>query len=178
MMKTSPGNRSKWMGYLLPLLLVLAVIGFRYWYFTPVAAAGVLAPDFRAVTLSGAEFSLSSYRGKPTLLHFWGSWCGPCRRQHPELVALAKAAGEELQIVSVAIEKDRQRWEAAIQKDGLFWSAQIMDATTSLKFLNGPISDLYGVNQVPTEFLLDQHGRVVLTNPTPSEIQQFLENAR
>jgi thiol-disulfide isomerase/thioredoxin len=177
-MKTLPGSSSIWGSYLVPILIVLAVVGFRYWYFTPSAGAGKLAPDFEAVTLSGEDFKLTDYRGQPTLLHFWGSWCGPCRQQNPNLVDLAKATSGALQIVSIAIEKDRKRWEAAIEKDGLFWPAQIMDATTNLKFLNGPISDLYGVNQVPTEFLLDKDGRVVLTNPSPEQIRKFLKDAR
>ncbi len=176
-MKTSLG-KSKIIGWLIPLLLVGGFYLARHWYFTPSANDGELAPDFTAQILDGSEVSLSDFRGQPVLLHFWGSWCGPCRRQHPELVKLVNERREEFKVLSIAIEQDEERWKRAIAKDRLNWVEHTMDATSSLRFLNGPISDLYGVNEVPTEFLLDADGHLVATNPTFAEIRQFLDNAR
>lgn len=176
-MKISPGSR-KVGSVIFPFLVIAAVLLGRQWYFTPNASAGDHAIDFTATTLAGKSFSLKDARGQIVLLHFWGSWCGPCRRQNPELVKLARELGDELRIVSIGIEQKKERWQAAIQRDGLFWPDQIMDTSSSLKFLNGPISDLYGVNQVPMEFLLDKEGKVIATNPDFTTIRQYVNDAR
>lgn len=169
-MKTWLGKTIKNFGFF--ALVLAAAFWFRNWYMTPNVAAGEPAKDFTALALNGKEFSLQDLQGRYVLLHFWGSWCGPCRRQNPLLVETAKQLGNKLVPVSIAIERDSSRWQAAIKRDGLFWPHQVMDKTSNIKFLNGPLSDLYGVNQVPTEFLLNPAGEVIATNPSFQEIIQ------
>lgn len=176
-MKTLLGKQ-RLLGFLMPLLILLGAYFFQVWYFTPSASPGEAAPDFSAQLIDGSQFRLSDYRNQPVLLHFWGSWCGPCRRQNQELVKLVQERGDEFTVISIAIEQNEARWKQAIAKDQLNWREHIMDATSNLRFLDGPISDLYGVNQVPTEFLLDANGQLVATNPTFNEIRQYLNNAR
>lgn len=175
-MKTSPGSRHL-VSFLFPILLILAVVLGRQWYFTPNTSNGEAAKDFSATTIDGQPFSLADTRGEVVLLQFWGSWCGPCRVKHPGLVNLKRELGDQLRIISVGIEQKEQNWRAAIVKDGLFWSDHILDKSSSTKFLNGPISDLYGVNEVPTSFLIDQEGKVVATNPSFNIIRQFVADA-
>lgn len=176
-MKIWPGSRHL-VGVLFPFLIVVAVLLARQWYFTPDAETGEMAPNFTGRTLAGKAFDFADTRGQITLLHFWGSWCAPCRRQHPGLVRLARELGDDLQIVSVGIERDSTAWRAAIQRDDLFWPDHLLDATGSLRFLSGPISDLYGVNEVPNKFLIDVDGHVVIHNPEPDAIRQFVSDAR
>lgn len=177
MMKTWLGKFLRNGGY---FLLGLALVwSFRTWYMQPNFSGGEMAANFSATSLNGESFQLSDFRGRFVLLHFWGSWCAPCRRQNPALVATIRQLGlEKIQPISIAIEKDSSRWQKAIQQDGLFWPHQVLDATNSLKFLNGPISDLYGVNQVPTDFLIGPKGDVLALNPSFQQIQQIIRDAR
>ncbi|MEM7573878.1 MAG: TlpA disulfide reductase family protein [Bacteroidota bacterium] len=160
MTKISPGKKLL-QSWGLPLLLLGLVFVFRWWYFQNNFEAGETAADFSGQLLDGSDFQLSQLRGDYVLLDFWGSWCRPCRAEAPELRALHQEAGDRLQIVSVAIERNSEHWQTAIAQDQRNWPYHLMDATSSLKFLNGPISDLYGVNQVPTHFLINPAGEVV-----------------
>ncbi|MEM8582740.1 MAG: TlpA disulfide reductase family protein [Bacteroidota bacterium] len=158
-----------------PIVAVIALIGFRIWYFTPNYDEGEVAANFSAELLNGDRFELSDLRGSYVLLDFWGSWCGPCRREAPTLKAIHEEAGDRLAIVSVAIERSAQNWQRAIEQDERNWPYQIMEETSSLKFLNGPISDLYNVNQVPFHFLIDPDGKVVGVNMGWNEILSAVE---
>jgi thiol-disulfide isomerase/thioredoxin len=156
------------------IVLVLTV-GFRIWYFTPAVAPLSPAKDFTATAPNGQEFSLKDLRGQYVLLDFWGSWCAPCRRESPHLVDLNDAYPDKLNIVSVAIERDSAAWQRARAQDARLWPLQAMDQSSSLRFLNGPISDLYGVNQVPTHFFINPEGLVLGINLPFEEIRQILD---
>lgn len=153
----------------IPLILLAAYFGGRAWYFTPSVGSEELATDFTAVRADGQSFSLSDLRGGYVLLDFWGSWCGPCRRESPALVALQ----DKVTIVSIAIEKDSSRWQRARTQDARLWPYQVMDKTESLKFLGGEVASLYGVNQVPTNFLIDPDGYVVRVNVPLESLEEY-----
>lgn len=161
------------------LLLILLYFGGRYLYFQPRYESGERAPDFSGRLIDGSDFSLAQLRGRHVLLHFWGSWCGPCRRENPELRQLYREfafaeSGPELAIVSVAIERDSLRWQEAQLRDGLDWPYHLMDATESLRFFGGPIAALYGVRAVPTHYLIGPNGALLLADPSPAEVRAFL----
>jgi len=145
----------------LPLLLLLAYFGGRAWYFTPSVSTDELAKDFTAVRADGQSFTLSELQGSYVLLDFWGSWCGPCRKESPELVRLHEELGDRLNIVSIAIERDSSAWIRARTQDQRTWPYQVMDHTESFKFLGGSVASTYGVKQVPTSFLIDPAGKVL-----------------
>ena len=155
----------------IPFLLLVAWFGGRYWYFTPSVATEDLAADFLAVRADGRAFRLSDLRGQHVLLDFWGSWCGPCRRESPTLRAVNEQFADRLTVVSVALERDSSSWQRALRQDGRDWPHQVMDRTGSLKFLSGEIADRYGVKQVPTNFLIDPEGRVVGVNVALESLQ-------
>lgn len=156
----------------IPLIILAAWFGGRAWYFSPAFGKEDLAADFTAVRADGLPFSLSDLRGQYVLLDFWGSWCGPCRRESPALVALNKAASQQLTIVSIAIERDSSAWLRAMAKDTRDWPHQVMDQTGSLKFLGGEVASLYGVNQVPTNFFIDPNGKIIGVDLPLSEINR------
>lgn len=158
--------------FFIPLALLAVYFGGRAWYFTPSVGTEELAADFTAVRADGQPFNLSDLRGNYALLDFWGSWCGPCRRESPALVALNKQWSDKLTIVSIAIEKDSSRWQRARTQDARLWPYQVMDQTESLKFLGGEVASLYGVNKVPTNFLIDPDGYVVGVNVPLAEIPE------
>ena len=166
--------------------LIIAIIGVyigKYFYKKPRFVNGEVAKEFTATNIDGTKFSLSDLEGKYVLLDFWGSWCGPCRQENPGLTALYnKYKNEKLgksdgfEIVGIAVEFDENRWRNAIQKDQLNWSYQILDLTTSTKFFNAPVANIYGVKQLPTKYLVNPDGRIVGVNQSTEEINAFFES--
>lgn len=160
---------------LIPILAILLYLGGRHFYFQPKLVNGAGAPDFSGVTAEGQPFALSDLRGKYVLLDFWGSWCGPCRKQNPELVALYNQYRDKgLEIVSVGIESSEQSWRNAIEKDGMAWPYHLLDLTESKRFFQGPIADLYGITSVPTTYLLRPDGKVIAVNPTAEDVKKII----
>lgn len=173
-------NRSS-LSILIPLLAVAIYMGGRYFYFKPRFIQGEKAPAFTAVLADGDPFSLESLKGNFVLLDFWGSWCGPCRRQNPEWVALYRkyeGAGipgaNGFVIVSVGVESNPVRWKSAIRQDSLYWPYHIFDQLDNSRGFNSPLALLYGVKQLPTSFLLNPKGVIIAVNPSPKDVAATL----
>lgn len=95
--------------------------------------------------------------GKVTLIDFWASWCGPCRNENPNVVALYNEFHSKgFNIIGVSLDSDLEKWKQAIKKDNITW-IQI----SNLKEWNEPIAKIYEVNQIPSTFLLDASGKIV-----------------
>jgi thiol-disulfide isomerase/thioredoxin len=162
-------------------VLVLVLLG-RYLYMKPVQKEGEKLPPLEAIRLDGQPFSLEKMRGRYVVLDFWGSWCGPCRRANPELVALYQQFGQAsfadaagFSIVSVGIEEDKDRWLNAINRDGLVWPDHILDLSSSLRFFNSPIAAAFGIRQVPTTYFIGPSGDIIAINLPPDQIRRYLE---
>jgi len=126
---------------------------------TVAAAAnlGNVAPDFTAPNPEGKSISLKQSLGKVTIVDFWASWCKPCRAENPNVVALyAKYHAKGLNILSVSLDKDASAWKAAIAKDKLTWNH-----VSNLKEFEDPIALQYGINAIPTIFVLDAKGVII-----------------
>jgi peroxiredoxin len=118
---------------------------------------GGKAPDFSAKNPEGKQISLKESMGKVTIIDFWASWCGPCRGENPNVVALYKELhAKGLNIIGVSLDKDAAKWKEAIAKDGLVWP-QI----SNLKFWDEPIAKQYNVESIPATFILDAKGVIV-----------------
>lgn len=119
---------------------------------------GDKAPDFTAKTPDDKDLSLKEVLGKKaTIIDFWASWCGPCRKENPHIVALYKKYHDKgLNIIGVSLDKEESAWKNAIAKDQLNWFH-----VSNLKFWDEPIAHLYGVEQIPAPFLLDAEGKVI-----------------
>ena len=168
------------------LILLMGALVFlgRYAYMTPNYLEGQPAPQFEGKLTNGEAFKLSSFRGKYTLIHFWGSWCGPCRMENPLLQDLWMAFKDKsfkdasgFEIISIAIEEDAQSAERAIKQDRLSWTTHITEVSESLKFFNSPISNIWGVNQVPSTFLLSPEGNIIGYNLSTHQISQLLNES-
>ena len=119
---------------------------------------GSTPPDLKFKDPQGKERSLYDLRGKYVLIDFWASWCGPCRRENPNVVALYnKYKNKGFEIFSVSLDKQQDRWVQAIQQDQLSWPNHVSD----LKGWSSEASQLYGVSSIPHTLLLDQEGRVI-----------------
>jgi len=113
--------------------------------------------DFSAPNPEGKVVSLKESLGKVTIVDFWASWCGPCRKENPNVVAIYKELHSKgLNIIGVSLDKDASKWKEAIAKDGLTWTH-----VSNLKFWEEPIAKQYGVESIPATFILDASGKVV-----------------
>lgn len=134
-------------------------------------APGAPAPDFELPTADGRRVSLASYRGKWVLLDFWASWCGPCRRESPEVVQLYQQfKGRNFDILGVSIDvtSARSQWLKAIADDKLPWT-QASDLRP-----DNAAATRYSVAAVPQNFLIDPSGKIVATNLHGDELKATL----
>lgn len=131
---------------------------------------GAMAPEISLPTPGGKEVSLSSMRGKYVLVDFWAAWCGPCRKENPNVVrAYQQFNGENFTILGVSLDNDKDKWVEAIAKDNLTWT-HISD----LKGWQSVAARDYKVNGIPANFLIDPEGRVIATNLRGDELSAKL----
>lgn len=131
---------------------------------------GATAPVFTLVSDKGEQLSLSSIKKKLTIIDFWASWCGPCRAENPNLIALySKWKDKGLEIISVSIDKveDKDKWLKAISDDRLTW-LQVLDE-------KGTVNKEYGVTAIPRTFLIDESGKIVAKDLRGEELNDFVK---
>tara|TARA_B110000008_G_scaffold380_2_gene337 strand:- start:1367 stop:2500 length:1134 start_codon:yes stop_codon:yes gene_type:complete len=128
---------------------------------------GNFAPNFDAPTPDGQLLNLNDKLGKVTLLEFWASWCGPCRRENPNLVKIYNRYNEKgFEIIGVSLDKSKPQWTRAISDDFLTWSH-----VSNLQFWQDPIARLYKVRAIPASFILDEKGMIVAKNLRGSQLE-------
>lgn len=133
---------------------------------------GNVFDDFTLRDDHGKKFKFSSLKSKYVLIDFWASYCGPCRAKHPYLLDVyqkTKQAG--LEIVSISLDEDRQKWLNAIQQDKLEWIN-----VSDLKGSKSSIALKYNISGIPFSVLLDENRRVILVDPSSFEIIEFFRD--
>jgi thiol-disulfide isomerase/thioredoxin len=121
---------------------------------------GMVAPDLAGDTPEGTKLALSQLRGKYVLIDFWASWCGPCRKENPNVkVNYEKYASKGFEILGVSLDRDKAAWVNAIAADGLPWK-HISD----LKGWQSDLSAIYQVSSIPQTVLLDKSGKIIERN--------------
>ncbi len=149
---------NKFLKYIALGVILIACVFYLYVKYSA-AEDGEVAPDFEATLVNGESFKLSNLQGKYVLLDFWGSWCPPCRKENPKLVALHKKYGDRLTIVTVALEKDERHWKKASEKDGFVWKNQIVQQNRFVMLSS--IAQKYGVSEIPAKFLISPDGKLI-----------------
>ncbi|MCX7863097.1 MAG: TlpA family protein disulfide reductase [Bacteroidales bacterium] len=177
-------------------LFLVALIGISY--FTPITLSqaklygqdkktkvpigtevGNKAPELKYNNPEGKEIALSSLKGKIVLIDFWASWCGPCRRENPYVVAAYKKYkdkkfnnGKGFTIYSVSLDKSLESWKKAIEQDSLIWENHVSD----LKYWNSEPAKLYGVQGIPMNWLIDGNGIIIAKNLRGKALEEKLES--
>ena len=128
--------------------------------------------DFELPNLEGEQITVSNELKDYTLLEFWASWCGACRKKHPELVGLYQEYKDKgFNIIGISSDAAANDWKASIEKDDLPW--------VNLRDPEGRESTVqyqYGIHLIPTNFLIGPEGTIVAKNIEPEELEQLLEN--
>ncbi len=135
---------------------------------------GAMAPDFEQTDTLGHPVRLSSFRGKYVLLDFWASWCAPCRQENPGIVqAFNKFKNKNFTIISVSLDKPGGAfaWLNAIRNDHINAWTQLSD----LKFWNNAVAQLYFVQSLPKNFLIDPAGKIIAQDLRGDDLDTELE---
>lgn len=152
------------------LLAIVAIVFYKYRQ--PRFGSGELAPDFEVGLLNGERAKLSDLKGKYVLLQFWGSWCGPCRRENPELVKLYnKFHDKGFEIFSIGIEQNPRAWQNAINNDGMVWKYHSMESGD----FDGGRALQYNIKSIPATFLINPEGQIMGVNLQPVYIERMLK---
>ncbi|HEY0262655.1 MAG TPA: TlpA family protein disulfide reductase [Chitinophagales bacterium] len=135
-------------------------------------AVGQSAPLFTQKDVNGKDVAFTSInKGKVLLLDFWASWCGPCRRENPNVVAAyEKYHAKGFEILGISLDKDEAKWKAAIEKDKLTWQH-----LSDLKGWDNEVAKLYAIRAIPSNLLIDANGIIIAKNLRGEALEQKLE---
>ena len=135
-------------------------------------AIGAIAPDLEFPDPDGKMRKLSDLRGKVVLLDFWASWCGPCRRENPNVTKIyAQYHDKGFEVFSVSLDSDAASWKRAIEADKLVWPNHVSD----LKKWQSQAAAIYGVRSIPSTFLLDKEGRIVQRDLRGADLERAVK---
>ncbi|MEO6136641.1 MAG: TlpA disulfide reductase family protein [Ginsengibacter sp.] len=123
-------------------------------------AVGNKAPEINQLTTDSIRLSLSSLKGNYVLIDFWASWCGPCRRENPNIVKAFKQFSDKgFTVLGVSYDTKKQNWIKAIKDDNLNWHQ-----VSTLNGWENETSALYGIKAIPSNVLIDKDGIIIAKN--------------
>jgi thiol-disulfide isomerase/thioredoxin len=118
----------------------------------------LVMPNFIFRDVNDSIYSLESFRGRNILICFWASWCGPCIRGIPKLKAFKEVYKDDLELISVSVENNKESWLKAVNKYQMPW---LQTCDISGYTFESRIRDLYDIHYIPQYFLLNSEGKLI-----------------
>lgn len=136
------------------------------------AAIGKEAPEIALPRPDGTMHKLSSLRGNYVLIDFWASWCGPCRRENPNVIRLYNMYKDKgFTVYSVSLDENKNAWLGAIAADGLVWPNHVSD----LSRWQSPVVQAYQIQGIPHTVLVDPKGKIIDIGLRGAQLEQKLK---
>lgn len=133
-------------------------------------AIGQVAPEIALPNPEGQIVKLSSLRGKYVLIDFWAKWCGPCRKENPNVVRAYQAYKDKgFEVFGVSLDRSKDDWVKAIKEDNLTWTH-----VSDLKYFQSEAALRYNINAIPFSVLVDPNGVIVAKNLRGAELHRKL----
>ena len=140
-------------------------------YATELLKPGTEAPDFKLKTVDGKTFRLSSLRGQYVVLDFWASWCPDCRKDAPNLVRMHQQFKDKgVAFVGVSFDYDKEAWRKGIET----YHIDYTQVSELKRWKETAISPAYHIKWIPSMYLVDPEGRIVLGTVLSDKLERTL----
>ena len=164
-------NRSWAMAQKALLCFVIAVVLNQSSIVFAQVRVGEMAPEIELLDTKDVPIKLSSLKGKVVLVDFWASWCAPCRESNPSVVKLyQKYKAKGFEVFGVSIDSKKANWLKAIKQDRITYT-QVNDPAG----WKSPVAERWGVDQIPTTFLIDKSGKVRAIDAEGTNLDRFVK---
>lgn len=127
-------------------------------------------PDFSVTDVAGKPLSVSQYRGKVVLIDFWATWCPPCVAEMPHVIAAYQKYHEKgFEVIGISLDRQKDALLKYIEKNKMTWP-QYYDGDKP----EASLADKYGIESIPTTYLVDKDGKIVATNLRGDALEEQL----